>query len=144
MSHPMHSPSGFPHQPPQAPTSSGSTVIKVLLIVFAVLAACCLCCGLTVYFMYNAGTQQLEIQAAAEASTNQQVLDNLGELEPADVKFDLFRSPVVEEELKRSCVVFQAKGPLGDAELVFEKIGANQVGRLLRIRMVDGEEIIVE
>jgi len=144
MSHPMHNPSGFPHQPPQASSSTGSTVIKVLLIVFAVLGACCVCCGVALFFMYSAGAKEMERQAAVQASTNQQVRDNLGELEPADVKFDLLRSTAAEEELRKSCFVFQAKGPLGEAELVFEKIGANQVGRLLRIRIVDGEEIIVE
>lgn len=144
MSNPMPGSPGYPYQPPTAPKSGGSSVVKIVLIVLAVLGIGCVCCIGLSYWGVMFGMGELGKIAAAEASQNQMVKDNYGELEGADVKINLIASGQMQEKYKRDVLVFDAEGPLGSGQLVFETAkGSSQgIGKLIGIE-IDGEMVDV-
>ena len=144
MSNPMPGSPGFPYQPPTAPKSGGTSVVKIVLIVMVVLGLACACCGGIIYYVINAGIGEVKNQAAAAASQNQVVKDNLGDLEAADLSMNLVATGQSKEKYGRDCIVFNADGPLGKGQLVFETGGSSQgIGRLIVVE-VDGESIKIE
>ncbi|MBL8852639.1 MAG: hypothetical protein JNK57_01590 [Planctomycetaceae bacterium] len=145
MSNPMPGSPGYPYQPPTAPKSGGSSVLKIVLIVFAVLGLGCVCCAAGGYYLWGLGMGELSKLAAAEASQNQTVKDNYGELEAGDVNVNLIASGQMQEKFRREVLVFDAEGPLGSGQLVFETAGGNKqgIGKLIAIE-IDGELVELE
>jgi hypothetical protein len=144
MSNPMPGSPGYPYQPPTAPKSGGSSVVKIVLIVFAVLGIGCVCCGVGIWYLWGFSMDEMAKVAAAEASQNQMVKDNYGELEAADIQFDLLASPEMQQKYNRDVRVFNAEGPLGSGRLVFEGPNASSplIGKLIAIE-IDGELVDV-
>jgi hypothetical protein len=139
MSNPMPGTPGYPYQPPTAPKSGGSSVLKIVLIVFAVLGLGCLCCAGGGYYLFSTGMDEVKKLAAAEASQNDVVKNNLGDLEASDLAFNLMETGQSQEKYGRECLVMDAKGPLGEGKLIFESAGGSQgIGRLIAVE-IDGE-----
>lgn len=135
---------GFPYQPPTAPKSGGSSVVKIVLIVLAVLGLGCVCCIGLSYWGFSFGMGELGKIAAAKASQEQVVKDNYGELEAGDVSVNLIASGQMQEKYGREVLVFDAEGPLGSGQLVFETAqgSSDGLGRLIAIE-IDGQMVDV-
>jgi hypothetical protein len=145
MSNPLPGSPGFPYQPPTAQKSGGMSAVKIVLIVFAVLGLGCVCCGGAIYYFFSFGMGVVANDAAAAASQNPVVRDQLGELEGGDLSINFMATAEAQQELGEDCLAFDADGPLGKGILVFRTggRGGDSIGELIQVR-IDGETIPLE
>ena len=144
MSNPNSPNPGFPYQPPVPTKSGGTSVVKVVLIVLGVLALACVCCAAAGYYFFNATFNVVKEVAATSASKYELVRNEFGDLEAADLTMSFEGIVAAKERFGRDCLVFNADGPLGSGELIFDAQGGGNegIGPLLAIK-VDGKYIPV-